>query len=127
MSAIVLALLKKAAPYLVLATIGCCAGFYFGYNLGANGLSAAKLAVSEQQTNDAKAVAVANSAAAAALAKGASDANAAELALATADTQGRAEETNLTSQIAAQAAQPGQDAPDAPVLRHALDALEGSQ
>jgi hypothetical protein len=124
MQVVALALLKKAAPYLALAIFGLCIGSYFGYLIESNGVAAAKLALSVQQANDAKAVADANAAAAAALAKESADANKAEAALALSDKQANAQDTALSSQISAQAAQPGQDAPDAPVLSNTLDALK---
>ena len=124
MQAIAVALLKKAAPYLVLAAITSGIGFYFGYLLGSDGLAKAKLALSAQQLADAKAVAAVNAAAAAELTKANADTNAAEVALAAADKQASLRDINLTKQVASEAAQPGQDAPDAPVLAHTLGGLE---
>ncbi len=124
MQVVALALLKKAAPYLAMTIFGLFIGSYCGYHIGAKAVAAAKLALSVQQANDAKAVAEANAAAAAALAKASADANEAEAALAAADKQASSQDTALSSQISAQAAQPGQDAPDAPVLSNTLDALK---
>jgi len=124
MQVFTLALLKKAAPYLALAFFGLCIGSYCGYAIGSKGVAAAKLALSVQQANDAKAVADANATAAAALAKASAEANEAEAALAATDKQANAQDAALSSQISAQAAQPGQDAPDAPVLSNTLDALK---
>lgn len=126
MQAIAFALLKKAAPYLVGVGIAFGIGFYFGYHIGSDGIAKAKLALSIQQTNDAEAVAAENEAAATELVKANASANAAEATQAAAYKQFSLQDFKVTSQIAVQAGQPGQDAPDAPVLAHTLDALEGT-
>jgi hypothetical protein len=124
MQVITFALLKKAAPYLAGVSLVLGIGLYCGYHIGSYSLAKVKLALAIQQTNDAKAIATANAAAAAALAKADADANAAEAALGVADKRFSSEDADLTGQISAQAPQPGQDAPDAPVLAHTLDLLE---
>ena len=123
MQVVVLAMLKKLWPYLVLATIVLGFGFYLGYCVGSDGLAAAKLALSVQQADDAKAVATANAAAAAELVKANADANQAEASLTVADKKLGSQDTVLTTEIAAEAARADQDAPDAPVLSHTFDAL----
>ncbi len=120
-----LILLKKTWPYLMLAIIGFSGGFCVGSHIESGKLAAAKLALSIQETDDAKAAAEANAAAAFALAKESADADAAEAAASAATRQENVEDASLSGQIASQAAQPGQDAPDAPVLAHTLDALKG--
>jgi multidrug resistance efflux pump len=87
-----------------------------------------KLALATQQKDDAAAIAAANAIAASELAQADAAANAAEARMAAAREQAGVQETTLTAQISAQAAQPGQDAPDSPVLAATLDDLaKGNQ
>jgi hypothetical protein len=123
MLVVLLPFLKRFWPYLVSAGLCFSAGGYAGYRFELGAVDVQKLALATQQKDDAVAIAAANAAAASELAQSAANANAAEARLAVVKAQAGLRETTLTAQIAAQAAQPGQDAPDAPVLAATLDDL----
>lgn len=123
MLVVFLLFLRRFWPYLVTAALCVFAGGCLGYRFELGAVEAQKLALATQQKDDAAAIAAANAIAASELAQADANANAAEARLASANAQSGAQETTLTAQIAAQAAQPGQDAPDSPVLAATLDDL----
>lgn len=123
MLAALLPFLKKLWPYVVGAGICCWAGCYAGYHFESGAVQAGKLALAAQQKNDATAIADANAIAASDLAQADARANAAQAALAAKIAESGAWETTLTTEIGAQAAMPGKDAADAPVLSATLDAI----
>jgi hypothetical protein len=118
-----LPLLKRYLPYLLAAGVCFLSGSYTGYRFEVGAVEVQKLALATQQKDDAAAIAAANAAAASELAQADANANAAEARLASTNAQAGARETTLAAQIYAQAAQPGQDAPDSPVLAITLDDL----
>lgn len=128
MPVVLLPILKRFWPYLITAVVGFFAGGYAGYHLEVGAVQVEKLALATQQKDDAAAIAAANAIAASELAQADAAANAAEARMAAAREQAGVQETTLTAQISAQAAQPGQDAPDSPVLAATLDDLaKGNQ
>jgi hypothetical protein len=127
MLAFLLPILSKVGPYLIAAMLFFSAGSYAGYRWELGAADAAKLALVTQQKNDAAALAQANAQAAAAMAMALDADNAAEAAIAASAKAGAAHDTALTTAIDAQATQPGQDGPVAPVLAKALESLGGSQ
>jgi hypothetical protein len=120
---ILLPFLRRFWPYLITAGAGFFAGGYVGYRFEMSAVQVEKLALATQQKDDAAAIAAANAMAASELAQADASANAAEARLASTNVQAGAQEATLAARIAAQAAQPGQDAPDARVLAAALDDL----
>jgi len=127
MLAVLLPVLRKFGPYIVVAGLCFAGGCYAGDRFEHGAAEAAQLALVTQQKNDAAAVADANAVAAADLAQAAARANTAEAKLALENARAGSWETTLTSQIAAQAALPGKDAPDAPVLATTLDVIAKGQ
>lgn len=120
---VLLSFLKRFWPYLVTAGVCFLSGGYAGYRFEIGAVQVQKLALATQQKDDAAAIAAANVIAASELAQADANANAAEARLALANAQAGVQETTLTAQIAAQATQPGKDAPDSPVLAATLDDL----
>ncbi len=123
MLAVLLPVLKKLGPYIV--AIGLCfsAGVYAGYHVENRAVEAAKLALLTQQRNDADAVAKANAVAVSELKQAGAKANTAQLQLAAGSAAAGSWETTLTTEIGMQAALPGNDARDAPVLSATLDEI----
>ncbi len=123
MFVVLMPILKRIWPYLVAAVLCFSAGCYTGRKFEIGAADAEKLALAAQQKNDLLAAASADAVAASDLAQADAKANTAEAQLAAKNTQAGAWETALSSQIVAQAAHAGNDAPDAPVLASAFDAL----
>jgi multidrug resistance efflux pump len=123
MPIVLLPLLRRFWLYLLIAGVCFFVGGYAGYRFEVGAVQVQKLALATQQKDDAAAIAAANAIAASELAQAEANANAAEARLASANAQAGVREATLTGQIDARAAQPGQDAPDSPVLAAALDDL----
>lgn len=120
---VLLPLLRRFWPFLVIAGVGFFAGGCIGYRFEFAAVEVQKLALATQQKDDAAAIATANAVVASELAQADANAKTAEARLASAKALAGVEEATLADQIAGQAAQPGQDAPDSPVLAATLDAL----
>ena len=123
MLVVLLPFLRRFWPYLLTAGVSFFSGGYAGYRFELGAVDVQKYALATQQKDDAAAIATANAIAASQLAQANSSANVAEARLASMNAQAGVQETSLAAQIVVQAAQPGQDAPDSPVLAAALDAL----
>ncbi len=127
MPPILLSLASKLGPYVAAALIAFSAGAFVTHKFDLGAIDAAKLALVQQQQADVVAVAKANAQAAAAVAaaKAQDDQVMSQLQTRLSATQDAA--GDLRAKIAAQAAQPGQDAPVAPVLAGVLSVLATSQ
>jgi hypothetical protein len=120
--------LEKFAPYFIAAALSFSAGGYAGYRFEFGYVEAAKLALATQQKNDATAAATANALAATYIAELERKDNAVERSFSSAVTKADLSAGVFGAQIASQAAEPGQDAPDAPVLSATLDEIaKGNQ
>ncbi len=124
---VLISLLGKMAPYVAIAALALVLGAYVAHRLDEGAIARVQLGLAQQQADDARAVAQANAQATADLAAMRQAEDSAMSARQAAQSVAEQSAASEQAKVTAMAAQPGQDAPTAPVLARVMRDIAQAQ